>query len=272
MRAGPWARYPKRFQKIMENKQILLLAGKGLSTNIVFNALNTRFTVSKVIIEDKEPMLLFLKRRIKRLGLFIVAGQVIFQLFLVPVLRLTSKKRLSVILEEYQLDVSDIPTEMLLNVISVNIKEVADAVALLQPDVVVVNGTRIISKKLLSQIKCPVINTHAGITPTYRGVHGAYWALVNKDDARCGVTVHLVDAGIDTGSILYQKQIVPSNVDNFVTYPLLQLATGVPLLITAVEDALKEKLNPYDKNDESYLWYHPTFFSYLKNLFTKGIK
>ena len=40
---------------------------------------------------------------------------------------------------------------------------------------------------------------HAGITPQYRGVHGGYWAVVNNDPEHCGVTIHFVDKGIDTG-------------------------------------------------------------------------
>ena len=52
---------------------------------------------------------------------------------------------------------------------------------------------------LLEAVPAVFLNTLAGITPSYRGVHGAYWALVQRQPDACGVTVHLVDAGIDTG-------------------------------------------------------------------------
>ena len=51
----------------------------------------------------------------------------------------------------------------------------------LNADVIVVNGCRIISKKILNNVPAKFINTHEGITPKYRGIHGCYWALVNKD-------------------------------------------------------------------------------------------
>jgi len=70
------------------------------------------------------------------------------------------------------------------------------------PDVVVVNGTRIIAEKVLHSVPATFLNTHSGITPLYRGAHGGYWALVKKDRANCGVTIHVVDAGIDTGGIV----------------------------------------------------------------------
>ena len=66
----------------------------------------------------------------------------------------------------------------------------------------------------------------AGITPLYRGVHGAYWALAEGRRDLCGVTVHRVDAGIDTGEVLAQVLIDPTPQDNFVTYPWLQVAEG----------------------------------------------
>ena len=51
---------------------------------------------------------------------------------------------------------------------------------------------------------CPVLNYHAGITPKYRGMNGGYWALATGDAGNFGATVHLVDAGVDTGGVLHQ--------------------------------------------------------------------
>jgi phosphoribosylglycinamide formyltransferase 1 len=72
----------------------------------------------------------------------------------------------------------------------------------LAPYVLLVIGTRIIGNETLHALDAPFINYHAGITPKYRGVHGAYWACVEGDTEHCGVSVHLVDTGIDTGPVL----------------------------------------------------------------------
>mgnify|MGYP003330073050 CR=1 FL=1 len=50
------------------------------------------------------------------------------------------------------------------------------------PDVIIVNGTSILSQSVLDSCNALFLNTHCGITPKYRGVHGAYWALVNNDN------------------------------------------------------------------------------------------
>jgi methionyl-tRNA formyltransferase len=130
--------------------------------------------------------------------------------------------------------------------------------------VVVVNGTRIISKHILESCNAVFINTHAGITPRYRGTHGGYWALTENNLANCGVTVHLVDPGIDTGSILGQATFEPVESSNFTTYPYMQLAKGLPLLAKAVDDVLHGCLKPLKREDlDSKLWHHPTAWGYL---------
>ncbi|MEZ6118695.1 MAG: hypothetical protein R3C28_19310 [Pirellulaceae bacterium] len=63
-----------------------------------------------------------------------------------------------------------------------NSPETVDRIQLLAPDVVLVNGTRIIRPhRSDNRTDALFLNTHAGVTPTYRGVHGGYWALWNND-------------------------------------------------------------------------------------------
>ena len=106
----------------------------------------------------------------------------------------------------------------------------------------------------------------------YRGVHGGYWALVNNDRENCGVTVHLVDAGIDTGDLLFQARIHPTGKDNFITYPLLQTAAALELLTRAVTEGLQSRLQPQVASGHSRLWYHPTIGQYVYNRLVKRVK
>ncbi len=134
------------------------------------------------------------------------------------------------------------------------------------------NGTRIISKEILNCTNAVYINTHAGITPNYRGVHGAYWALANNDLNNCGVTVHLVDPGIDTGGVLYQKNINILDNDNFTTYTYLQIVEGIKLMTKAIDDIINNRVLVKDKHSPSKLWSHPTIWKYLWLRIIKGIK
>jgi folate-dependent phosphoribosylglycinamide formyltransferase PurN len=256
----------------MQKQRIILLAGKWETTAIVYNFLQQQFKVEKVILEEGVSRKDFLKRRIKKLGWFTVGGQILFQLLVSKPLRIFSGQRIEEILRIYALDTAPIPEEKIIPVSSVNAHESLLALQQLSPSLVVVHGTRIIAKKILQEVSGPFINIHAGITPRYRGSHGAYWALANNDKANCGVTVHLVDPGIDTGTILFQQSIEITDKDNFITYPYIQLAEGLQLLKKAIQQLMEGELKTVRNQLDSALWHHPTLWGYLLKRVTKGVR
>ena len=247
----------------MSNQTIVLLAGRGVSTNILYRALQKDFTITAIILEEPVSKISFLKKRIKKLGFGKVTGQILFQLIIVNFLNLVSGGRKKQIQKQFDLNDEALPFEKIIPVVSVNDNSCIQILQRLDPQLVIVNGTRIIKEDILQSIPAKFINLHAGITPMYRGVHGAYWALVNNDAENCGVTVHLVDKGIDTGAIISQKTISVTSGDNFATYPLLQLAEGIPLMKMAIEDVLNDRLTLKPITGESRLWYHPTIWQYI---------
>jgi folate-dependent phosphoribosylglycinamide formyltransferase PurN len=214
-----------------------------------------------------------LRRRVEKLGVVSVLGQLAFRSVVVPQLARASRQRIRGICDAHGLVRAPIAEPFIERVPSVNSEDARRALRALSPRVVVVNGTRIISSETLASVGVPFVNTHAGITPLYRGVHGAYWALATEDRAHCGVTVHLVDRGIDTGGILGQAPISPTPADNFVTYPYLQYAAALPLLRRAITDLLEGKveLRPAPAG-ASRLWSHPTLSEYLRNRRLRGAR
>jgi methionyl-tRNA formyltransferase len=258
---------------MVTKKKIVLLGRQDRPTAILYNSLRGDFLIVRVIVEEGEPKLKFLKRRIKRFGLAKVAGQVAFRTIVVPWLQRTSRQRVREIVQQYALDPSPIPPAELIRVKSVNSQECIQALRESQPELVVVSGTRIISGKVLSCIPAVFINMHSGITPVYRGSHGGYWALVEGDRDGCGVTVHQVDTGVDTGPILGQARITPNHGDNFVTYALLQQAAGLPLLKKAIQDACEDRLVPVaPPPGTSRLRTHPTLSEYVYHRLRSGVK
>ena len=256
----------------MSEKRIVMLAGRGFSTNIVYNTLPQSCDIVTVVVEDRVSLSSFLYRRWKKLGMATLVGQLLFQALVVKPLSILSKTRIASILVDNGLNICEIPQYKITKVPSINSEEVSLLLKEIKPDLVIVNGTRIISREILSSVECPFVNMHAGITPYYRGVHGMYWALVNQDYSNCGVTVHLVDPGIDTGKILYTTQINATTDDNFVTYPYLQLASGVSLLVRVVQDAFSNNLNARLNPSKGKLWTHPTIWQYFYFRFVRGVK
>ncbi len=200
-------------------------------------------------------------------------GQLLFVAGVLPFVTYRSRRRLQEIISSNHLDISEIPRNCVIDVPSVNSDAAIYELQRLSPRVVVVNGTRIIQAKVLQSVNAIFLNTHAGITPMYRGVHGGYWALASGDPFNCGVTVHKVDTGIDTGAIIAQASIKPSAEDTFATYPLLQIASAIPLLKQAVRDALAGSLSVIPpRSEKSQLWTHPTAWQYLRNRIKLGVR
>lgn len=73
-------------------------------------------------------------------------------------------------------------------------------------DLIICYGYRhILKKELIHTIKCPIFNLHISYLPFNRGSHPNFWSFY--DQTPSGVTIHLIDEGIDTGPIVYQKYV-----------------------------------------------------------------
>jgi hypothetical protein len=237
---------------------------------IVINAVVERFGPVTVLKDDKEPRWELARRRLKRHGPFTLAGQIGFVL-LQRIIAKRSRGRFAEIIAEYGLDPAPNPACEVIAVGSVNAPACREALGRLRPDAVFVIGTRIIGAETLRAIQAPLMNLHGGITPKYRGQAGGYWALAKGDPDHAGVTVHLVDAGVDTGEVLYQARIRPGRRDNFSTYFYLQAAAFRPLILQALEDALGGKLRPFRPELPSQLMHHPTLWGYLWTGLSSGV-
>jgi folate-dependent phosphoribosylglycinamide formyltransferase PurN len=254
--------------------RVVLLAGPGSSTDMVANYLAASGVPDLVVIvEDAQPRAQMARRRARRVGWLPAVGQVLFVVFLQPLLERQSKRRRAAILGAASLDATHrTPSH---RVPSVNDDVTVALLASLRPDVVVVHGTRIIATRVLEAAGCPIVNMHAGITLRYRGVHGGYWALVERHPEWVGTTVHLVDPGIDTGGILAQRTFGVSPDDSFATYPDLHLVHGLPLLADQVAKALAgTTLRPVPASlaPGSGFYYHPTLWGYLWSRWRRGVR
>jgi phosphoribosylglycinamide formyltransferase-1 len=82
-----------------------------------------------------------------------------------------------------------------------------DAVAQHRPDLVVSAGfMRIVGPKFLAGVACPMLNTHPALLPAFPGTHAVSEALAYGVKVT-GATVHLVDAGVDTGPVVAQQAV-----------------------------------------------------------------
>lgn len=252
------------------NKPIVIVTAGGRNPQVLINALNARFANVTVLLEQPESKTLFLKRRARKLGWMTAGGQ--FATMAVSKFgKRFTEQRAEDILRDYGVSDAVDPTVPITKIESINSTAAIEHIRRSGPAVVFLVSCRMLSAPTLAAMPCAVINLHAGINPQYRGLMGGYWARVRNDEENFGATVHLVDAGVDTGDVLYQSRMKPSKSDTLHTYALLQTAASTDIVVRAVEDALSGTLKPLPANGTSRQWYHPPIWTWLWNGFTRGI-
>lgn len=249
--------------------KIVILSGNLDESTILYKYISKYNAVECVLLEEPVSKIKFFKNRIKRLGMFKVVNQILFFIFNYFIFMHFSQRRKREIYDE--LILPDIKPKIS-HIGSVNDNLTIEKLNEINPDIVIVNGTRIISKAVLSSVNSIFLNIHAGITPRYRGVHGGYWALFNGDISNFGVTVHLIDEGVDTGSIVHQEVVSVSSNDDINTYPCLQFTAALPLINSAIEDIKNNKLRTLPAVLDSKIWSHPTLLEYLYGFFILRVK
>lgn len=253
-----------------KRRRVCVVTAGGPHPWIIINALADRFGCVTVILEESEPRGAFLARRARRQGWISVAGQ-FATMILIRSGKALFARRIARIEASERLETSPRPDQTTIRISSVNSAPFLRTVGEQEPDVILLVGCRIVRPDVLSSLKCPVLNYHAGITPQYRGMNGGYWALATGDRANFGATVHLVDAEVDTGAIVAQVRGEPVRDDNIMTYAYRLAAISREMCVGAVADALAGSLNSRPSAGTTRQWYHPPIWRYLWTGMTKGV-
>ena len=78
----------------------------------------------------------------------------------------------------------------------------------LKPELIISAGfMKILGQEVLASYMGRIINTHPALLPLFPGAHAVRDAL-QAGVLETGATVHFVDAGIDTGQVIMQQQVM----------------------------------------------------------------
>jgi len=156
-----------------------------------------------VIIRDRPGRLWRASRReIRRVGLPRFLDVIAFRAY--ARLRLTGRdvawktEAVRRLRERYPADLGAVPRII---VSSPNGEDARAFIAGLRPDVAIARCKVILRREVFELPRVGTFVMHPGICPEYRNAHGCFWALVNRDLDRVGMTLLRVDEGIDTGPI-----------------------------------------------------------------------
>lgn len=84
----------------------------------------------------------------------------------------------------------------------------------IHPAAVVISSFNLILPPAILELS-RFINVHYSLLPQYRGRANVNWALINGEQ-RVGISIHLVEPGLDSGSIIFQSS-VPIGPDDSIT-------------------------------------------------------
>ena len=122
--------------------------------------------------------------------------------------------------------------------------EFQSQLAALAPDAIIVVGYgRIIPQWMIDLPRFGNLNLHASLLPKYRGAAPIQWAIAEGEQAT-GVTIMRIDAGLDTGDILTQREL-PITPDDTAETLAPKLATmGAALMVDTLRGLAEEKIHP----------------------------
>lgn len=124
----------------------------------------------------------------------------------------------------------------------------------LEPDLIVVAAYgQILPREILNIPKYGCLNVHPSLLPKYRGSTPVQSAILNGDK-ETGVTIMLMDEGIDTGPILSQRKntVGPNETAKELHDRLAHL--GSEILIDVIPDWIDGKIKPLPQNEKEAIY------------------
>jgi len=129
-----------------------------------------------------------------------------------------------------------------------------EQVGRIQPDLIVVAGFSLIIRPSVFELpSMGCINVHPSLLPKYRGPNPLYWVLKYRESVT-GITVHYVDAGIDTGDVILQESMQIRSNDNEITLLDRAIPIAGRLLVEAIRQIVAREVvrTPQDESQASY--------------------
>lgn len=116
-------------------------------------------------------------------------------------------------------------------------------VQFMKPDLVVLAGfMKILPPEFVSALSPNLINMHPSLLPDFPGAHAVRDALLANAQVT-GSTIHIVDAGVDSGPILAQQSIaIPSGISESDLHEMIK-AVERDQLIDVVREIAEGKIN-----------------------------
>ncbi len=123
-------------------------------------------------------------------------------------------------------------------------EEFRSQITALKPDAIIVVGYgRIIPQWMIDLPRFGNLNLHGSLLPKYRGAAPIQWAIA-RGESVTGVTTMRIDAGLDTGDILLQRELPISRDDTAETLAPRLASIGAELMVETLRGLETGQIRP----------------------------
>ncbi|MCD6117676.1 hypothetical protein J7K93_11720 [bacterium] len=208
---------------------ILAYPDNPVGSKFISTFIKGNISVSAVIVEEsaRSSLLKRFNDKIKKDG-FAGAVKRIIEVFILKLM----KKRIVDYVER-----AEIPLYFVNKFNSTECEVLLDE---LGPDLIIIASAPILKPEIFSKASIGCINAHPGWLPRYRGIGANAYALLNGD--KPGITVHFIDKGIDTGSIIIRETININKGDTIARINDRAVARGAELVTQVIKDIKEGRL------------------------------
>ena len=151
----------------------------------------------------------------------------------------------------YEEKFPEYPNVELLNVENINSEKAFNFTKRLNPDLIIVSGTRLIKEKMLSiKPKLGILNLHTGLSPYIKGgPNCTNWCIATKQFHLIGNTIMWIDLGIDTGNIVTTEFTNIDSSDNLLDIHIKVMEHAHSLYLKAIDFLSKGNMSSVKQSE-----------------------
>jgi methionyl-tRNA formyltransferase len=223
--------------------RIIIITGNGDGHRYVANQLAAKLELSGIIVDNGRRTTR--AARIRQLWRRYSAAQLLSRLLVRIYRRLirdAADKKHSMIAVLGEESRAFSKPALVHEVFGINTPDSVRLVELLDPDILLVFGTGIVGKAVLSKARRIALNMHTGISPYYRGCDCAFWPLYNREVDMVGATVHECTQDVDGGRIFATGKAYLRPTDGMHAVFARAIVSGAELYVETVLKLLRKEI------------------------------
>lgn len=250
--------------------KIVLWIGSGANQKALANKIQAKFALAAIVVESPKN---------KHKGSLSEIFEKVFErIFLTGI-----SNSWDFIQVFYQKKYPSYPTTKILEVENINSDVAFECTKKLDPDIILVSGTRLIKEKMLGiNPRIGILNLHTGLSPYIKGgPNCTNWCIATKQFHLIGNTIMWLDLGIDSGNIIRTDFTSFDGSENLSQVHLKVMEHAHNLYINAIEEVIKNTCSNIKQTEiaAGKLYYNKSWglkqkISLIRNMsiFRKSIK